>query len=136
MAKKLTEEMKRYISTKFMDEKEDTSAIIRGFGEAYGFLPSASTINKYQYFNKNNPVKEEEEEEENGEEDEGKVTVITKDTRLEKNLLDFSDGIEQADVERLARNIEKTPKATFDLLKEASSRGYTKVNMVTGDIEK
>ncbi len=131
---KLTEEMKRYISTSYMDEEKNTSDTIRGFGEKFGFLPSASTITKYQRFNENNPVKEEEKEEEG--EEEGSVGVDTLDSRLDKDSMDISGDIEEADFERLCRNCEKSKQEMFSLLAEAQKRGYTKVNMTTGELEK
>jgi len=126
--------MKRYISTRHMDEKETAKVIIQGFGERFGFMPSATTINKYQLFNENNPPKEEEPEDIGGEE--GTVATKTKDTRLTKELVDFSDGIEEEEFERLCRNIEKSKRDTWDLLAEATRRGYTKVDIATGEIEK
>ena len=132
MAKKMTDEMKRFVSTQH-GEGKDRTEILREFGDRFGFLPTSPTIGKYEKYNEDNPIVEEEEDEG---EDEGKIGAKTKDSRLEKGLLDFSDGIEEEDVKRLARNIDKTPRDTWELLAEATRRGYTKVNMATGDIEK
>lgn len=132
MGKKITDEMKRFISTQHAEGKDRTE-ILREFGDRFGFLPTSPTIGKYEKFNEDHPIVEEEEEEESGE---GKIGAKIKDSRLEKGLLDFSDGIEEEEVKRLARNIDKTPRDTWDLLAEATRRGYTKVNMATGEIEK
>ncbi len=133
MGKKITDEMKRFVSTQH-GEGKDRTEILREFGDRFGFLPTSPTIGKYEKYNEDNPIVEEEEEEEGA--DEGKIGARVKDSRLEKGLLDFSDGIEEEEVKRLARNIDKTPRDTWDLLAEATRRGYTKVNMATGDIEK
>ena len=129
---KLTEEMKRYISTAHMEEEKTATEKLEGFGDRFGYLPSVATINKYQLYNESNPVEEEEEEE--GEE--GKITAKTKDTRLEPELLDISEGIEEEDVKRLARVIGKSNQETFDLLAMAVKKGYTKVDMSSGEVEK
>lgn len=133
---KLNEEMKRFISSKFIDEKKTGKNIIKEFGEKYGFLPSAAIINKYLYFNEINPPVEEipdEEDDEKGEE--GKISISTKDTRLHKELVDFSSGeIDDADFERLCRSVEKSKNEVWKLLAEALRRGYTKVDIDSGDL--
>ncbi len=135
MTKKITDEMKRFVSTQH-EEGKDRTEILREFGDKFGFLPTSPTIGKYEKYNKDNPIKEEEEEEEAGGDDEGSVTVETKDTRLEKDLVDISDGIDEAEFERLCRNCDKSKTVMFDLLKRAVSKGYTKVNIATGELEK
>jgi len=132
MVKKLNEKQKRFISTKYAEE-EDTTDILRAFGDAFGFLPTSKTIEKYSNYNQENP--EEEEEEEEGEE--GKIGAIERDTRLEKELIDI-ESIDTDDeiFSRLSRNINKSKHDTFNLLQEALRRGYKKVDIATGDIEK
>ena len=99
-------------------------------------MPSAAIINKYQYFNEINPPVEkipDEEDDEKGEE--RKISISTKDTRLQKELVDFSSGeIDDADFERLCRSVEKSKNKVWDLLAEALRRGYTKVDIATGDL--
>ena len=133
---KLTEDMKRFISTKHMEEQKTTTEILREFGDSFGFLPSATTVNKYQSFNETNPPKDEIPEEEEEEGIEGTITAKKKDTRLQPEMLDISDGIEEEDIKRLARTIEKSNQETFDLLAKAFKKGYTKVDMSTGEVEK
>ena len=127
--------MKRFISTKHMDESVGTNDIIRAFGDKFGFLPSSTTVRKYGNYNETNPILEEEEEEEEG--GEGGIGVIVKDSRLEKDFVSFTgDGMEEADFERLCRNMNKPKHVMYDQIQEAIKRGYTKVNITTGDIEK
>jgi len=132
MAQKIKEEMKRFISTKYAEE-EDTTDILRAFGDSFGFLPTTKTIEKYKNYNQENPIEEEEDEEGA----EGKIGVKEKDTRLEKDLIDI-ESIDTDDevFSRLCRNIDKSKHDTFNLLQEALRRGFKKVDIATGDIEK
>ena len=125
--------MKAFISTKMTEEEKSGSETIREFGDSYGFLPSLRTINKYKNFNET--VDTGDDTDEGG--DEGDVDAGTKDTRSQTELIDFSGSeIDEQDFERLCRNVNKSKSEVFELLKEAASRGYTKVDIATGEIEK
>ena len=76
MVKKLTDEMKRYISTTHSDET-DVKDSLRSFGDRFGFMPTSKTLIKYKNYNEENPVEEHEEEDEG--EDEGGVAAKVKD---------------------------------------------------------
>ena len=135
MAKKLTDEMKRFISTTHT-ETDDVSKTLRAFGDRFGYLPSAKTVEKYKEYNKTSPLEEHEEEEED-EGDEGDISTKTKDSRLDKGSIDISgDEIDEDKFNRLCRNIGKSQHETFKLLQKARKKGYTKVDIATGDVEK
>ena len=130
---RLDEEQKKFISSQFLDEKLTGKKIIEAFKDKFGFVPSASVVNKYQYYNEIIEAKEKPEKEEKIE-GEG-LTVKKKDTRKQPKLLDFSDGeIDDGDIATLSRVTGKSKKAVFNLLKKALRKGYTKVDLKTGDV--
>lgn len=132
---RLDEEQKKFISDQFLNKKNTGKQIIEAFKEEFGFVPSASVVNKYQYYLEN--IEEEEEPEEEEKEEDTGLKVSKKDTRKQPQLYDFSDGnIDSENIEKLSRVTGKSPKAIFKLLKKAYRKGYTKIDMKTGDLSK
>ena len=132
----LSDEQKKFISAKYLDEKKQGKEIINLFNDEYGFMPSASTINKYLNYNEIieeakvvKPKKEEEKAED--------IELSTKDTRKLKGVIDFSTGdISDEDFSMICKAIGKNQRSTFDLLQKSIERGYKKINLETGEVSK
>ena len=65
---RLTEEQRKFISDQFLNKKKSGKQIIEAFKEEFGFMPSASVINKYQYYSEtvNEDVEDEVKEDDKG----------------------------------------------------------------------
>ena len=135
---RLSDEHKRFISKLFLDDKLTGVEIPDKFNETYGFKPSASQINKYQYYNEQNPPKQDTDDNaDNGDNDDEGVKVITKDTRKVTNIYDFGEGHIPDDIyDKICSVIGWDKKRTFELLKRCYEKGYTKINLDTGDVSK
>lgn len=135
---RVSDEQKRFISSKFMDEKKTGKEIIEEFQQKFGYIPSASVINKYQYYNET--VEEPTDDDDSDDDDKKKdknLDIKTKDTRTVKGVIDFSDGeIPDDAFNTLCRNVNKSKAKVFDLLQRALNEGYTKVNIETGELSK
>jgi len=137
MPRRVTEEEKEFIGKAFAEGME-SKEVIMSFKEEFGWTPSASQINRYKDY-KPQP-KEEEPKKKVEKVIEGDIDVITEDTRKIKEedyIIDFSDGeIEEEDLERIAKAIGKPIRQTYRLLRKAYEKGYTKIDLRTGEIEK
>ena len=136
MSRRLTEDERVFISDCFLNKKLTGKRIIQEFKDKFEWKPSASVINKYQNYLERREEEEEEEEEEVTEEDKG-LSVRKKDTRKQPELIDFSDWeISEENIGKLSKVTGKSKKKIFDALKKGRRKGYTKVDLKTGDLKK
>ena len=126
----LSEEEKLFIVDQYKDKKQTGQQIIKAFQEKFDWIPAASTISKYQ----NYEAGSESQDEPKGDD----IEIITKDTRKDKtNIIDISDGeIDEEDLEKIVKIRGTNANETWRFLKLCGRKGYTKINLETGDIEK
>lgn len=137
MITKLTEEQRKFISSNFIDEKKTGKKIIEEFGEKFGFIPSAATINKYRYYNETAAEREVKPNEEKSKKEAVELTTLTDDTRKIKNLFDFSSGeIPDEIFDKIVAVTGKNKKKVFDLLKQCYDKGLTKIDLKTGEVSR
>lgn len=132
MARKLTEEERKFIAEQFQKHDKVGQQIIELFKEKFEWIPSASVINKYQKY----PIDEEQEKINDGEQDED-LSIETKDTRKLKGVFEITDGDIPDDVfNQIAELRGKGKYETFEFLRKCYEKGLTKINLKTGDISK
>ena len=118
---------KQYLAE--LHEKYSGKELIDRFQQKYGWIPEASEIAACKEYKK-------EPEPEPLVKDDG-LEIITDDTRKVKGVIDFSSGeIPDEQFDALCLNCGKTKAEMFNLLHQAYERGYTKVNIETGDLSK
>ena len=137
MSTKITEEQRKFISSKFIDEKKTGKKIIQEFGEKFGFIPSAATINKYQYHNETIEERVVKHKEEKPKKEAEELTIENDDTSKNKDVFDFSSG-EMPDkiFDVIVALTGKSKKKVFDLLKQCYDKGLTKINLKTGEVSR
>ena len=132
---KLTEEQRRFISSKYIDENKTGKKIIQEFGEKFGFMPSAATINKYQYYNETIEGRVVKQKEEKPKKEAEELAILNEDTRNNKDVFDFSSGeIPDKLFDVIVAVTGKSKKKVFDLLKQCYDKGLTKINLKTGEV--
>lgn len=140
MSARLNEEQKRFISTLFLEEKLSGKQIIEKFQEKYDRVPSASVINRWQYYNKNNPLEDKTDDEEitddKTDEQDG-IKITKKDTRKQPEVYNFSDGeISEEVFDKIVELTGKSKKETWELMKKAMAKGYITIDLKTGELSK
>jgi len=125
----LSEEEKQFIAECYQsEEKLSGTQIIKNFSEKFEWIPSASTVSKYRNYKA----------EPKGDEPKGDEIVIkTKDSRKDKTeYIDISDGeIEEEDFKKIVEIRGTNVNETWRFLQKCLKRGYTKINLETGEIE-
>ena len=132
---KLTEEQRKFISSNFIDENKTGKKIIEEFGEKFGFMSSAATINKYQYYNETIEERVVKQKEEKPKKEAEELAILNEDTRNNKDVFDFSSGdISDEIFDKIVALTGKSKKKVFDLLKQCYDKGLTKINLKTGEV--
>ena len=135
MVKTLNEEERLFIAEMHQKQGKVGNDIIEAFKEKWGWIPAASTITKYQLY-KPESFKPDEDNIDNAVDEDG-LTVLTKDTRKQGELYDFSDGeINDEVFSKLAELTGHSKDKLFNALKHAHKQGYTKVDLKTGEVTK
>jgi|SaaInl7_200m_RNA_FD_contig_71_924158_length_994_multi_4_in_0_out_0_3 hypothetical protein len=130
---KITEDQKSFISTKHLKDGMKNGEICVAFEEEFGYSPSNKVINKWKYHEQEQPA----EETKGG--DTGEVDPITGDTRTVKDkVVSFTaEGMEDdAAFYALCKTHGHSHEEMANMLQRAAARGYTKINITTGDITK
>lgn len=131
MVRVLTEEERIFISDMHQKQGKVGNEIIEAFKDKFNWIPAASTVTKYQLYEPEEKDEDDKKTSKNG------LNVLTGDTRKQPELYDFSDGEIEDDVfEQLVKLTGKSHKQLFNDLKKALSKGYTKVDLKTGDLSK
>ena len=100
-------------------------------------MPSAATINKYQYYNETIEEKIVKQKEEKPKKEAEKLTILNEDTRNNKDVFDFSSGEMPDEVfDKIVAVTGKSKKKVFDLLKQCYDKGLTKINLKTGEVSR
>ena len=137
MSTKITEEQRKFISSKFIDEKKTGKKIIQEFGEKFGFMPSAATINKYQCYNETIKEREVKPKKEKPKKEAEELTIENDDNSKNKDVFDFSSGDMSDEIfDKIVVLTGKSKKKVFDLLKQCYDKGLTKINLKTGEVSR
>jgi len=134
MVRTLNEEERLFIAEMHQKQGKVGNDIIEAFKEKHGWIPAASTITKYQLYKLEAPEKDEATQKIDPETG---LEILTSDTRKQGEIYDFSDGdIEDAVFNKLAETTGHDKAILFKALKQALDKGYTKVNLTTGELTK
>jgi len=98
-------------------------------------MPSAATINKYQYYNETIEERVVKQKEEKPKKEAEELAILNEDTRNNKDVFDFSSGdISDEIFDKIVALTGKSKKKVFDLLKQCYDKGLTKINLKTGEV--
>jgi len=128
----VTEEQKQFISEQYLKHGKNAAETIPLFEEKYGFSPSTRVINKWKYFNE-----PDETDETPAEQPDGTLEAESNDTRTVKDDIDISgDEIPDDVFNKMCRDSGHSQEKMWKIISKAKQRGYTSVNLSTGEFKK
>jgi len=138
MVRQVTEEERQFIADLAQNKGIKGKQAIALFQQKYDWIPSATSMNRYQSYSIKEGGDDNGDNDDNGEDGEIEHVEVEKgETKKKGEIYDFSDGeIPDDTFDKIVRVSGHDKATVFNYLKTALSRGYKKIDLNTGELSK